>query len=67
MSILKTVNLMICWVAYSGKNRKNNQILVHLYEKYKNRNVEFIGISFDRNKHSWESVIKADRLIWPQY
>ncbi|MEH3113365.1 TlpA family protein disulfide reductase [Pedobacter terrae] len=66
-SVLKNVNLVICWVAYSGKNRKNNQILVNLYEKYKDRNVEFIGVSFDKNKDSWERVIKADKLIWPQY
>lgn len=66
-SILKKVNLIICWVSYSGKNRKNNQILAHLYEKYKDRNVEFIGVSFDKNRDSWEKVIKADQLIWPQY
>lgn len=67
LNVLKKVNLVICWVTYSGKNRKNNQILIDLYEKYRDRNVEFIGVSFDKNKDSWERVIKADKLIWPQY
>jgi len=67
LSVLKKINLIICWVSYSGKNRKNNQILAHLYEKYKDQNVEFIGVSFDKNKDSWKKVIKADNLTWPQY
>ncbi|RBQ06911.1 peroxiredoxin family protein [Pedobacter miscanthi] len=67
LSVLKKVNLVICWVAYSGKSRKNNQVLVDLYEKYKNKDVEFIGVSFDKNKDSWEKIIKADKLTWPQY
>lgn len=67
LSILKKVNLVICWVSYSGKNRKNNQVLAELYEKYKSQNVEFIGVSLDKNKDSWEKIIKADKLTWPQY
>ncbi|WP_343522946.1 thioredoxin family protein [Pedobacter sp.] len=67
LSILKRVNLVICWVSYSGKNRKNNKVLVDLYEKYRHQNVEFIGVSYDKNKDSWEKIIKADKLIWPQY
>ncbi|WP_293305563.1 peroxiredoxin family protein [Pedobacter sp. UBA5917] len=67
LSVLKKLNLVICWVAYSGKSRKNNQVLVDLYEKYKRQNVEFIGVSYDKNKDSWEKIIKADKLTWPQY
>lgn len=67
LSVLKRVNLVICWASYSGRNRKNNHKLVELYEKYKNQDVEFIGVSYDMNKTSWTNVIKADKLTWPQY
>ena len=67
LGILKKVNLVICWTSYSGKSRKNNQVLVDLYEKYKNKDVEFIGVSFDKKRDWWVNVIKDDHLTWPQY
>ncbi|MGN8056968.1 TlpA family protein disulfide reductase [Pedobacter sp. 22163] len=67
LGILKKVNLIICWTSYSGKSRKNNQVLVKLYEKYKNKDVEFIGVSFDKKRDWWINVIKDDHLTWPQY
>ncbi len=67
LSVLKKVNLIICWTSYSGKSRKNNQVLVKLYEKYKNKDVEFIGVSFDKKRDWWVNVIKDDHLTWPQY
>jgi len=67
LGILKKVNLIICWTSYSGKSRKNNQVLVKLYEKYKNKDVEFIGVSFDKKRDWWVNVIKDDHLTWPQY
>ncbi|ARS42378.1 hypothetical protein CA265_23050 [Sphingobacteriaceae bacterium GW460-11-11-14-LB5] len=67
LSVLKKVNLIICWTSYSGKSRKNNQVLVKLYEKYKNKDVEFIGVSFDKKRDWWINVIKDDHLTWPQY
>ncbi|MGM9476899.1 TlpA family protein disulfide reductase [Pedobacter sp. GSP4] len=65
--ILKKVNLFICWTSYSSKSRENNRVLTSLYEKYKNKDVEFIGISFDKKRDWWVNVIKDDKLTWPQY
>ena len=65
--ILKKVNLFICWTSYSTKSRENNRVLTNLYEKYKNKDVEFIGISFDKKRDWWVNVIKDDKLTWPQY
>ncbi|MFP5078719.1 TlpA family protein disulfide reductase [Pedobacter sp. JCM 36344] len=65
--ILKKVNLFICWLSYDNDCRVNNAKLVSLYEQYKNRDVEFIGISLDKHKKWWTTVIKDDKLIWPQY
>lgn len=65
--ILKRINLFICWTSYSTKSRENNRKLITLYEKYKNKDVEFIGISFDKKRDWWVNVIKDDKLTWPQY
>jgi hypothetical protein len=65
--ILKKVNLFICWVSYDNRCRTNNVNLVMLYEQFKNRDVEFIGISMDKHKKWWTTVIKDDKLAWPQY
>ncbi|WP_276088211.1 TlpA disulfide reductase family protein [Pedobacter sp. JY14-1] len=65
--ILKEINLFICWMSYDNPSRKNNPELADLYASYKSRNVEFIGISYDRYEKWWRAVVKDDRLIWPQY
>lgn len=65
--ILKKVNLFICWVSYDNVCRKNNPVLVTLYEKYKDRDVEFVSISYDKYRKWWTTVIKDDKLTWPQY
>ena len=65
--ILKKVNLIIVWTSYSGKSATNNKELVALYQKFKDRDVEFISVSYDKDKNNWMSAIKAQNLTWPQY
>ncbi|MBC6108909.1 TlpA family protein disulfide reductase [Pedobacter fastidiosus] len=65
--ILKKVNLFICWTSYNTKTRRDNPELVRLYEDYKNKDVEFIGVSYDKKKDWWQNVIQDDKLTWPQY
>lgn len=65
--IFKKVNLIICWTTYDSKSRRANPKLVSLYEKYRNMDVEFIGISYDKNRKWWTDVIRDDHLDWPQY
>lgn len=65
--VFKKINVIICWTTYDTKSRKVNQQLIQLYQKYKNKDVEFIGISYDKNRKWWTDVIRDDQLIWPQY
>jgi thiol-disulfide isomerase/thioredoxin len=67
LKILKKINLVSFWASYSGKSRRDNQTLGSLYEKYKNKDVEFISVSFDKKRDSWLRTIKEDKLSWPQY
>ncbi|MES2829432.1 MAG: thioredoxin-like domain-containing protein [Bacteroidota bacterium] len=65
--VLKKVNLFICWLSYDNPSRRNNVKLVELYERYKSRDVEFISVSYDKHKKWWTTVVKDDKLTWPQY
>ncbi|RZL66608.1 MAG: TlpA family protein disulfide reductase [Pedobacter sp.] len=65
--VLKKVNLFICWTSYDKNSRQNHQRLVELYNEYKHKDVEFIGISYDQHKKWWTAVIKDDGLTWPQF
>ncbi|WP_167346162.1 TlpA family protein disulfide reductase [Pedobacter ginsenosidimutans] len=65
--ILKKVNLVIIWTSYNTKSRENNKMLSELYKKYKNQDVEFIGVSLDTKRNWWVNVIRDDKLDWPQY
>lgn len=65
--VLKDLNVFICWATYDPNSRKNNIKLLPIYEKYKSKGVEFIGISYDKNEDWWRTVIKDDKLVWPQY
>ncbi len=40
--------------------------LIKLYEKYKNRGLGVIGISWDRDKNSWIAAIKRLNIPWLQ-
>lgn len=65
--ILKKVNLVIVWTSYNTKSRENSKFLTELYENFKDKNVEFIGVSLDTKRNWWVNVIKSDKLNWPQY
>jgi hypothetical protein len=64
---LKNINVIICWTADDSRGRRANPQLVALYNKYKTRGIEFIGISYDKNRKWWTDVIRDDRLNWPQF
>jgi thiol-disulfide isomerase/thioredoxin len=64
---LQQVNVIICWTTYDNKVRRENPQLVALYKKYKNKGVEFIGLSYDKNRKWWTDVIRDDQLSWPQF
>ena len=67
LKILKKINLVIVWTSYNTKSRENNLFLKDLYEKFKNEDVEFIGVSLDQKRNWWLNVIRDDKLTWPQF
>lgn len=63
---LGKVTIVDFWASWCPPCRKENPNLVKLYQEYKDKGLQIIGISLDLNKDSWEKAIKKDGLTWPQ-
>ncbi|MEM9992018.1 MAG: TlpA disulfide reductase family protein [Bacteroidota bacterium] len=60
------VVLVDFWASWCGPCRRENPRVVKLYNKYKDKGFEILGVSLDSNKDRWLKAIKDDRLTWPQ-
>jgi len=54
------------WAAWCEPCRVANPHLVELYDKYKDKDFEIVGVSFDMEKNDWVQAIKDDELTWTQ-
>lgn len=66
------VTIIDFWAAWCGPCRKENPNVVKIYEKYKEKGLEIIGVSLDGApnqkdaKAAWLDAIEKDNLTWPQ-
>ncbi len=60
------VVLVDFWASWCGPCRKENPHVVHLYEKYKDKGFEVLGVSLDRDRNRWLQAIEKDQLMWEQ-
>ena len=58
--------LIYFWASWCGQSRKENPEVVKLYNKHKDKELEIIGISLDKNKEEWTKAIEDDELTWQQ-
>jgi peroxiredoxin len=52
------------WAAWCGPCRRENPNIVAIYNKYRDKGFDIIGVSLDHNKASWKKAIEQDKLTW---
>jgi peroxiredoxin len=56
--------LLHFWSAKDRTCRIQNEVLVELYAKYKNKGFEIYMVSVDDDRAAWSAAIAEDRLSW---
>jgi peroxiredoxin len=54
------------WASWCGPCRRENPNVVKIYEKYKTKGFDILGVSLDQDKNSWVKAIEKDGLVWNQ-
>ncbi|HET6244866.1 MAG: AhpC/TSA family protein [Bacteroidetes bacterium] len=60
------VVLIDFWAAWCKPCRAENPNMLRLYNKYKDKGFDILGVSLDKDKESWVNAIKEDKLPWTQ-
>ncbi|MFN3528338.1 MAG: redoxin domain-containing protein [Bacteroidia bacterium] len=54
------------WASWCAPCRQENPNIVKMYERFKGKNFEILGVSLDRDRDGWVKAIKDDKLVWKQ-
>ncbi len=58
------VLLLDFWASWCGPCRRENPNVVKLYDRYKDKGFEILGVSLDKDRDRWLQAIEADKLTW---
>ncbi len=59
------VLLVDFWASWCGPCRRENPNVVKLYNDYRDKGFEILGVSLDESHDKWIGAIEADELTWP--
>ncbi len=62
----ENVILVDFWASWCGPCRQENPNVVKIYQEYKSKGFDIVGVSFDTNKKAWMDAIQKDKLAWRQ-
>lgn len=62
----KKVILLDFWASWCAPCLMEMPGLVELYGKYKNKGLEIVGISLDKDKTAWKNMITKKNMTWMQ-
>lgn len=54
------------WAGWCGPCRQENPNVLKVYQQFKNKGFDIIGVSLDRTKDEWVKAIADDKLLWTQ-
>lgn len=60
------VFLLDFWASWCIPCRASNKQLVNLYDKYRDKGFEILGVSLDDNIKNWKRAIGKDNITWLQ-
>ena len=52
------------WASWCGPCRRENPNVVRMYDKYKAKGFDILGVSLDRDQGRWLKAIEQDQLGW---
>jgi thiol-disulfide isomerase/thioredoxin len=54
------------WASWCGPCREANPDIVKLYQQYKGKKFDILGVSLDTKADKWQEAITKDKLVWTQ-
>lgn len=63
-SLKGKVKLIDFWASWCGPCRQENPNVVKIYNRFRGKGLEILGISLDSDKDEWMEAIRKDGLIW---